>query len=84
MVGDLFNKKDDNENNIILGEWVKTPKTTGLFPPIMKVAASTIGLDLVSVKPITSPKCELIYLNYSYKPLTRMEKLKIWMKNLFN
>lgn len=37
------------------------------FPIITKVAARTIGLDLVSVQPLSGPIGQLNYLDYRYK-----------------
>lgn len=38
-----------------------------IFPLIQKVAARTIGLDLVAVKPMPAPSGALMYLDYRYK-----------------
>lgn len=37
-----------------------------LLPVAMKVAAKAIGLDLVAVKPVTSVRVELVYLDFKY------------------
>jgi hypothetical protein len=37
-----------------------------LVPVAMKIAAQTIGLDLVSVKPAAGPRIDLAYLDYRY------------------
>lgn len=37
-----------------------------LLPVAMKIAAQTIGLDLVSVKPSPGPKLELLYIDFAY------------------
>jgi len=37
-----------------------------LLPVSMKIAAHTIGLDLVSVKPTASPKVDLLFIDFKY------------------
>jgi len=37
-----------------------------LLPVSMKIAAQTIGLDLVSVKPASSPRIELLFVDFKY------------------
>lgn len=37
-----------------------------LLPVSMKIAAQTIGLDLVSVKPTASPKIDLLFVDFKY------------------
>lgn len=37
-----------------------------LLPVAMKIAAQTIGLDLVAVKPAASPRIDLIFIDYKY------------------
>ena len=37
-----------------------------LLPVAMKIAAHTIGLDLVSVKPTPGPKIDLMYIDFRY------------------
>jgi hypothetical protein len=37
-----------------------------LLPVSMKIAAQTIGLDLVSVKPSPGPKLDLLYIDFQY------------------
>lgn len=49
-----------------------------MFPIAMKVAAQTVGLDLVSVKPLSAPKPNLFYVDYQYgntKRITRKKKI---------
>ena len=49
-----------------------------MFPIAMKVAAQTVGLDLVSVKPMSAPKPNLFYVDYQYgntKRTTRKRKI---------
>jgi len=37
-----------------------------LLPVSMKIAAQTIGLDLVAVKPASSPRIELLFVDFKY------------------
>ena len=37
-----------------------------LLPVAMKIAAQTIGLDLVAVKPTSGPKIDLLYIDFQY------------------
>ena len=37
-----------------------------LLPVAMKIAAKTIGLDLVAVKPTPGPKIDLLYIDFQY------------------
>lgn len=37
-----------------------------LLPVAMKIAAQTIGLDLVAVKPAAGPKIDLVFIDYKY------------------
>ena len=37
-----------------------------LLPASMKIAAQTIGLDLVAVKPASSPRIELLFVDFKY------------------
>ena len=40
-----------------------------LLPVAMKIAAQTIGLDLVAVKPSPGPKLDLLYIDFQYDDL---------------
>ena len=40
-----------------------------LLPVSMKIAAQTIGLDLVAVKPASSPKVDLLFVDFKYDNL---------------
>lgn len=47
------------------------------MPMVMKVAAQTIGLDLVAVKPMSSPNISLLYPTYTYEdPKAKYKKRK--------
>ena len=49
-----------------------------MFPIAMKVAAQTVGLDLVSVQPMSAPLGTLHYMDYQYgntKRTTRKRKI---------
>lgn len=41
-----------------------------LLPVAMKIAAQTIGLDLVAVKPTPGPKIDLLFIDFQYDDLT--------------
>lgn len=56
------------------------PRTSfpSMFPIAMKVAVQTVGLDLVSVKPMSAPLGILPYFDYQYgntKRTTRKKKI---------
>ncbi|CAG7580360.1 MAG: gp156 [uncultured marine phage] len=55
-----------------------------LLPVAMKIAAHTIGLDLVSVKPSPGPKIDLMYIDFRYDdtPDDGCEKPLVWKVNL--
>ena len=40
-----------------------------LLPVSMKIAAQTIGLDLVAVKPASSPKVDMLFVDFKYDNL---------------
>ena len=42
-----------------------------LLPVAMKIAAQTIGLDLVAVKPSPGPKIDLLYIDFVYDDVNR-------------
>lgn len=44
-----------------------------LLPVAMKIAAQTIGLDLVAVKPTPGPKIDLLYVDFRYDDLRDIE-----------
>lgn len=51
---------------------------TNMLPITMKVAARTVGLDLVSVRPMSAPLGTLHYMDYQYgdtKHTTRKRKI---------
>jgi hypothetical protein len=51
---------------------------TNMLPIAMKVAARTVGLDLVSVQPMSAPLGTLHYIDYQYgdtKHKTRKRKI---------
>jgi hypothetical protein len=41
-----------------------------LLPVAMKIAAQTIGLDLVAVKPTPGPKIDLLYIDFQYDDIS--------------
>jgi len=42
-----------------------------LLPVAMKIAAQTIGLDLVAVKPTPGPKIDLLYIDFQYDDINQ-------------
>ena len=57
-----------------------------LLPVAMKIAAQTIGLDLVAVKPSPGPKIDLLYIDFQYDDLqgsdARPQVFKIYATNV--
>ena len=52
--------------NSITGNFGSGDLGQNLLPVAMKIAAQTIGLDLVAVKPTPGPKLDLIYIDFQY------------------
>ena len=44
-----------------------------LLPVAMKIAAQTIGLDLVAVKPSPGPKLDLLYIDFQYDDVDTLQ-----------
>ena len=44
-----------------------------LLPVAMKIAAQTIGLDLVAVKPSPGPKMDLLYIDFQYDDVNTVQ-----------
>lgn len=57
-----------------------------LLPVAMKIAAQTIGLDLVAVKPTPGPKIDLLYIDFQYDDvnLTSNERPQVFKLNAAN
>jgi len=55
-----------------------------LLPVAMKIAAQTIGLDLVAVKPTPGPKLDLLYIDFQYDDvdLTSGERPQVFKINV--
>jgi hypothetical protein len=55
-----------------------------LLPVAMKIAAQTIGLDLVAVKPSPGPKIDLLYVDFRYddSPLDSDERPQVFKLNI--
>jgi hypothetical protein len=51
-----------------------------LLPVAMKIAAQTIGLDLVAVKPTPGPKIDLLYIDFQYDDVdtTKRERPQVF------
>ena len=49
-----------------------------LLPVAMKIAAQTIGLDLVAVKPTPGPKIDLLYIDFQYDDTVSNERPQVF------
>jgi hypothetical protein len=56
-----------------------------LLPVAMKIAAQTIGLDLVAVKPTPGPKIDLLYIDFQYDDVdaTQNERPQVFKLSSF-
>ena len=52
-----------------------------LIPMAMKVMAQTVGLDLVAVQPLETPKIDLLYMDFTYSSETPTRTNRIWDNN---
>lgn len=67
----LINPKSDLEFY-----WKISDEFSGiLFPMVQSVAARTISSELVSVKPMSAPQIELLYLDYVYSKESVWDKI---------
>jgi hypothetical protein len=69
---------EEEESKTIIIEWAVTLKPDVdlefywkseddlIFPAVARVAAQTMGVDLVPVQPMDGPKGELLYIDYQY------------------
>ena len=55
-----------------------------LLPVAMKIAAQTIGLDLVAVKPTPGPKIDLLYIDFQYDDTVSNERPQVFKVNAGN
>jgi len=55
-----------------------------LLPVAMKIAAQTIGLDLVAVKPSPGPKIDLLYIDFQYDDTQSEERPQVFKINATN
>jgi hypothetical protein len=56
-----------------------------LLPVAMKIAAQTIGLDLVAVKPTPGPKLDLLYIDFQYDDVdTTLDRPQVFKLNATN
>jgi hypothetical protein len=53
------------------------------FPFAKKVAATTIGLDLVSVQPLSAPTGHIAWFDYEYGKKTLAKRIKKFFKNQY-
>jgi len=51
-----------------------------LLPVAMKIAAQTIGLDLVAVKPSPGPKLDLLYIDFQYDDIDTTQSAPLVFK----
>ena len=55
-----------------------------LLPVAMKIAAQTIGLDLVAVKPTPGPKIDLLYIDFQYDDTVSNERPQVFKVDATN
>jgi hypothetical protein len=63
-------------------DWYWEQKET-LMPIAMKVMAQTVGLDLVAVVPMESPKIDLLYMDFAYSGETPNRNGRIYDSEVF-
>ncbi len=71
----------DNSKKIVLEVWSAhkygsqylDKEKTNFFPCVQRVAARSIGMDLVAVQPMAGPVGNLMYLDYQYTPKEQKE-----------
>jgi hypothetical protein len=63
-----YNSQTSTSNtwNTTTGNFGSGDLGQNLLPVAMKIAAQTIGLDLVAVKPSPGPKLDLLYIDFQY------------------
>ena len=76
----LKNTRKDTQDkwNNLIGNISLTGSKASWMSQYTEVAAQTVGLDLVSIKPLPAPSCQLFYLDYQYgntKHTTRKRKI---------
>jgi hypothetical protein len=54
-----------------------------LFPNVKRIFAQTIGLDLVSVQPLSAPKLSLNYMDFQYGTLDKRHRRKQSIDKIF-
>lgn len=72
------------------GSGPQTDFSSITFPMVQRVMSRTIGLDMVSVRPMSAPKGILFYMDYKYGPkltfkqkLNRvLDKIKIFIRKM--
>ncbi len=64
--GSTLNTVTSNTWNQTAGNFGSGDLGQNLLPVAMKIAAQTIGLDLVAVKPSPGPKLDLLYIDFQY------------------
>ena len=66
LAGSTINAVSSNTYNSTYGNLGSGDVGQNLLPVAMKIAAQTIGLDLVAVKPTPGPKIDLLYIDFQY------------------
>lgn len=54
-----------------------------IMPLVQRVAAQTVGMELVSVQPMSAPTGMLAYLDYSYDKKPWWKKIINWIKRKY-
>src|ERR1035437_4541536 len=62
----IGNVNPDALTRKVLFEKYKEPKFSNIFPMVQGIAAQTIGLDLVSIQPMSAPSNGFYYLELIY------------------
>ena len=70
LIDNISDKEEWQFDNYEIGLPNYGDYRSSILPIARKVAAQTIGLDLVSVNPVSAPSISLMYLDYRYTPST--------------
>lgn len=64
--------------------WKFIPSFDGFLPLAMRIAAQTVGLDLVPVQRLESPNIGLLYLDFNHnKKVSIIKRITKWITNKF-
>ena len=72
LAGSTINAVTSNTYNSTYGNLGSGDVGQNLLPVAMKIAAQTIGLDLVAVKPTPGPKIDLLYIDFQYDDVNNL------------